>query len=70
MNSLIGDTDKITSMGNQGRINSEAYSSKYFAERVLDVYKIALKGRSVKKNKSFFNRLKNIVKKGFKGEKN
>lgn len=70
MNSLIGNIDKITSMGNQGRINSEAYSSKYFAERVLDVYKIALKGRSVKKNKSFFNRLKNIVKKGFKGEKN
>ena len=26
-------------MGKQSRINSETYSSKYFAERVLSVYK-------------------------------
>ncbi len=70
INSLIGDINKINNMGNQGRINSEAYSSKYFAERVLDVYELALNGRNHKKNKSFFDRLKDTVKKGFKGEKN
>ena len=38
-------------MGSQARINAETYSSKYFAERVLSVYRLALKGRN--KNKSF-----------------
>ena len=53
-------------MGNQGRINSETYSSKYFAERILHVYKLALKDKS--KDKTFFNRLKNTVKRGLNGE--
>ena len=55
-------------MGVQSRINSETYSSKYFAERVLDVYKIALKVRPLKKDRTFFNRLKFTIKKCFKGE--
>jgi 1,2-diacylglycerol 3-alpha-glucosyltransferase len=61
---LICDETKRINMGNQARINSETYSSKYFAERVLDVYKIALKGKPLKKDKSFFNRLKNTFKRG------
>ena len=65
---LIGDKEKRLSMGNQGRINSETYSSKYFAERVLHVYKTALKGRTLKKDKTFFSRVKNIVKRGFHGK--
>jgi len=59
---LLQSEEKRTIMGNQGRINSEVYSSKYFAERVLAVYKIACKGRS--KNKTFYSRIKNIFKKG------
>ena len=55
-------------MGTQGRINAETYSSKYFAERVLNVYKLALKDRPLKKDKSFFARLKNTVKRGFHGK--
>ena len=55
-------------MGIQGRINSETYSSKYFAERVLHVYKLALKDRPRKKDKSFISRLKNIIKRGFNGK--
>ena len=55
-------------MGSQSRINSETYSSKYFAERVLTVYKLALKGRPLKRDKSFVARLKNTVKRGLHGK--
>ena len=50
----------------EGVINEETYSSKYFAERVLSVYKLAMKGRN--KNKSFFSRFKNTIKKGIYGK--
>lgn len=63
---LLLDKEKRKVMGSQARINSEAYSSKYFAERVLDVYKLALKGKS--KNKSFFARFKRTLKKGIYGK--
>ena len=65
---LINDQQKRINMGKQGRINSEAYSSKYFAERVLHVYKTALKGKPPKKDRTFFNRLKNTIKRGFHGK--
>ena len=41
----------------------ELETAKYFAERVLSVYKLSTKGKS--KSKSFFARLKNTIKKGF-----
>jgi len=63
---LLQDKEKREFMGNQARINSEAYSSKYFAERVLDVYKLAIKDKP--KNKSFFARFKSTVKKGIYGK--
>jgi len=63
---LITSKSQRENMGNQGRINSEVYSSKYFAERVLSVYKLSLKGRN--KNKSFFSRFKRILKKGIYGK--
>jgi len=65
---LMGDREKRLNMGNQARINSETYSSKYFAERILDVYKIALKDRPLKKDRTFFSRLKNTVKRGLHGK--
>ena len=65
---LINNQQKRINMGKQGRINSEAYSSKYFAERVLHVYKTALKGKPPKKDRTFFNRLKNTIKRGFHGK--
>ena len=67
MNELINNKERRINMGNQGRINSMPYSSKYFAQRVLQVYKIALKGRPIKKNKTFFSRLKNTIKRGIHG---
>ena len=68
INELVSDNIKRIQMGKQGRINSEAYSSKYFAERVLHVYKLALKDRPLKQDKSFITRLKNIVKRGIHGQ--
>ena len=65
---LLGDKTKREKMGKQARINSETYSSKYFAERILDVYRMALKGRPLKKDKSFISRLKNTIKRGFHGK--
>ena len=68
MISLIKNKEQRKNMGTQGRINAETYSSKYFAERVLNVYKLALKDRPLKKDKSFFARLKNTVTRGFHGK--
>ena len=65
---LITNEKKRKQMGKQGRINSETYSSRYFAERVLKVYELALKVRPLKKDKSFISRLKNTVKRGFYGK--
>ena len=65
---LLEDKNKREKMGSQARINSETYSSKYFAERVLDVYRIALKGRPLKKDKSFITRLKSTIKSGLHGK--
>lgn len=63
---LLQDKEKREFMGNQARINSEAYSSKYFAERVLDVYRLAIKDKP--KNKSFFARFRRTIKKGIYGK--
>ena len=63
---LIQNKELRENMGNQGRINSEVYSSKYFAERVLSVYRLALKGRN--KNKTFLSRFKTTFKKGMYGK--
>lgn len=61
--SLLNNKDKVSYLSKQARISSEAYSSKYFAERVLKVYEHAIK-ESGTKNKSYFGRLKNAFKKG------
>lgn len=65
---LVDDKQLRIRMGSQGRINAEPYSSRYFAERVLDVYRIALKDVPPKEEKTFFKRLKNIIKNGLKNQ--
>lgn len=65
---LIQDKNLRETMGNQARINSEIYSSKYFAERVLDVYRLAISKTNNNKNKSFFSRVKETIKDGFHGK--
>ena len=63
---LIENPSKLKKMSRQARLNADAYSSKYFAERVLDVYKIAI--GTNKNKKSFLNRLKKVVGKSINGK--
>jgi len=65
---LIENKNKRIKFGKQARINSEMYSSKYYAERVLDVYYEAIGGRPSKKKKSFIQRMKSVIKRGFHGK--
>ena len=60
---LMDNPEIVKKFSNQAKLCSEQYSSKYFAERVLDVYKIALNNRNVG-GKTFFEKLKNVFKKG------
>lgn len=60
---LIDDRTKIKKMGEQAKISINQYSSKYFAERVLDVYKKTIDENKGKK--TFISRAKAVVKKGF-----
>lgn len=69
MEKFMNDQNLCIKMGNQARINSNQYSSRYYAERVLDVYYLALGGRPLKKEKkTFLNRFKNVFKKGLHGK--
>ena len=66
----MDDKKKYSRMCAQARINGEAHSSKYYAEKVLDVYSLALGDipTGVADRKSFSSRMKNVIKKGFHGE--
>ena len=68
---LIDDKKKYNRMCTQARINGESHSSKYYAEKVLDVYKLALGDTPVGDNekRTFSSRMKNVIKKGLHGEK-
>ena len=61
---LIENKELLIKMGEQAKISTTPYSSKYYAERVLDVYKKAK--RENKRSKTFFGRVKDVVKNGFK----
>lgn len=60
---LLENEDKRKYMAHQARITAEKHSSKYFAEQVLDVYKIATGDRPLKNNKkTYWTILKDKVK--------
>ena len=52
MKELIDSPKKLQQLSKQARLNAEGYSSKYYAERVLDVYKA-----SQEKKKGFFQKM-------------
>lgn len=57
---LIDNREELTALSKQARLNAEAHSSKYYAERVLDVYKV-----TQNKKKGFFqNIFDNILGRG------
>lgn len=47
---LYNDKELVNRLSNQARINSDRFSSKYFAESVLDVYKRAIEHKNNKQN--------------------
>lgn len=61
---LLNDEIKYKRMSKQAKINSQIYSSKYFADRVVNVYKSAV---NIENNKHHFL---NKLKKRIWGEKN
>ena len=65
---LMGQPEKVQKMGRQARITAETHSAKYFAEKVLAVYKTALGDRG-ESEKTFFEKVKHVIKRGFYGEK-
>lgn len=69
---IMADKKVFERLSRQARIQGESHSSKYYAEKILDVYYTALGGRKdeggEKEKKTFFSKLKNVVKKGFNGK--
>lgn len=55
---LILDKQTLKRLSNQARVSSETYSSKYYASRVLDVYKKAIENSGRKKG--LFGKIKEI----------
>ena len=68
MKKLINSKELRNRLGKQARINSDTYSSKYYAERVIAVYKLALEGMDHVDKRSFFDKAKDVVRKGFHGK--
>ena len=60
---LLDDKNKLKKFSDQARINADSFSSKYFADRVLKVYKLAIKNANTKnKDKTIVNGFKNVLK--------
>lgn len=59
---LYLDQDKLSYMSKQARIKSESYSSKHYAESVLDVYNYAIKEQRKKDNRNFFRKVIDKIK--------
>ena len=58
MKNLIDNPKELQLLSKQARLNAEGYSSKYYAERVLDVYI-----KSQEKKKGFFQTMIDNFKK-------
>ena len=67
---LVKNEKLYKRMCRQARINAESHSAKYYAEKVLDVYATALGGipDENRPKRSFSDKMKNVIKKGFHGE--
>lgn len=67
--SFIDEPSKLQQFSKQARINADTYSSKYFAERVLDVYRLAISGDVSDEKNSVKNGFKATLKGVFKWKK-
>lgn len=59
---LMSDRKLCEKFSKQSKLNASTFSSKYFALRVLDVYKIAIKSKNQKENKTI-NKIKSTFRK-------
>jgi 1,2-diacylglycerol 3-alpha-glucosyltransferase len=59
---LYNDKEKLNNLKKQARITGSLHSSKYYAERILDVYNIAINNYKNRKP-SLFDRIKGVVMK-------
>lgn len=60
MDILIEDKNTLKKLGKQAKISTNQYSSKYYAERILDVYKMSIKDS--KNKKTLLDKTKDILK--------
>lgn len=67
--SFIDEPSKLQQFSKQARINADTYSSKYFVERVLDVYRLAIGGDASEEKNSVKNGFKATLKGVFKWKK-
>lgn len=66
--SFINDPIKLKKFSKQARVNADQYSSKYFAERVLDVYQMAIDTSPLHNSKkTIYNGLAETIRKTWKG---
>ena len=64
---LFQNKNLILKLSSQARISAETHSSKYFAEQILDVYKIAI-SRHPKHKIPFMEKVHNLLDRGDKNE--
>ena len=67
---LMKDKKLYNQMCRQAKINAEAHSSKYYAEKVLDVYYMALGGKPSddRPKRTFTTKMKDVIKRGLKND--
>lgn len=67
---LLEHPERLGRLRKQARITADQHSSKYFAEQVLDVYKLAIGDRLKDEDSGsgFLSRARNVIKKGFYGK--
>jgi 1,2-diacylglycerol 3-alpha-glucosyltransferase len=58
---LYNDRNLVKRLSKQARISSEVHSGKYFAEKILDVYRIAIRNYPDSKI-PLVNKIKNVIK--------
>ncbi len=69
INYLIKNPTKLKEMKVSARNSSLKHSANYFADKVLDVYKIAIGNEITKNKKTFISRFKKVVKNAWKPKK-
>lgn len=63
---LMNSKELLNRLSVQARNSVEVHSAKYFAEKVLIVYRKALNGRKPKGKRTFFERMLSVFKRGIK----